>query len=82
MYKQVLDNELLQDPDAEDAVSRSLCHDRNVHPRSIHPSNLNRSNASYILQQGEYEGDEGFWVEDEEGHEGRIATEDAESQGR
>ena len=32
---------------------------------SIRPPGGNRSNTFYILEQGEYEGEEGFWVEDE-----------------
>ena len=37
---------------------------------SIRPQGGNRSNTFYIIEQGEYEGEEGFWVEDEEGLEG------------
>ena len=36
---------------------------------SIRPQGGNRSNTFFILEQGEYEGEEGFWVEDEEGLE-------------
>ena len=46
---------------------------------SIQPPGGNRSNAFYILEQGEYEGEEGFWVEDEEGLEGFMATNDEET---
>ena len=46
---------------------------------SIRPSGGNRSDTSYILEQGEYEGEEGFWVEDEEGQEGFISTNDDET---
>ena len=34
---------------------------------SIRPQGGNRSNTFFILEQGEYEGEEGFWVEDEDG---------------
>ena len=46
---------------------------------SIRPSGGNRSNTFYILGQGEYEGEEGFWVEDEEGLEGFMSTNDEET---
>ena len=46
---------------------------------SIRPPGDNRNNAFYILEQGEYEGEADFWVEDEEEHEGFIATEDEET---
>ena len=36
---------------------------------SIRPQGGNRSNTVFIIEQGEYEGEEGFWVEDEEGLE-------------
>ena len=45
---------------------------------SIRPPGGNRSNTFYILEQGEYEGEEGFWVEDEEGLEGFMSTNDEE----
>ena len=44
---------------------------------SIRPPGRNRSNTFYI--KGEYEGEEGFWVEDEEGLEGFMATTDEET---
>ena len=46
---------------------------------SIRPSGGNQSNTFYILEQGEYEGEEGFWVEDEEGLEGFMPTNDEET---
>ena len=46
---------------------------------SIRPPGGNRSNTFYILEQGEYEGEEGFWVEDEEGLEGFMSTNDEET---
>ena len=46
---------------------------------SIRPPGGNRSNTFYILEQGEYEGEEGFWVEDEDGLEGFMGTNDEET---
>ena len=46
---------------------------------SIRPSGGNRSNIFYILEQGEYKGEEGFWVEDKEGQEGFMPTNDEET---
>ena len=49
-----------------------LHHDEDIHPRSI-PQGGNRSNTFFIIEQGEHEGEEGFWVEDEEGLEGFMS---------
>ena len=46
---------------------------------SIRPPGRNRSNTFYILEQAEYEGEEGFWVEDEDGAEGFMANNDEET---
>ena len=46
---------------------------------SIRPQGGNRSNAFFIIKQGEYEGEEGFWVEDEEGLEGFMSNNDEET---
>ena len=46
---------------------------------SIRPPGGSRSNTFYILEQGEYEGEEGFWVEDEHRTEGFIAKNDEET---
>ena len=43
---------------------------------SIRPPGGNRSNTFYILEQGEYGGEECFWVEDEDGAEGFMANND------
>ena len=43
---------------------------------SIRPQGGNRSNTFFIIEQGEYEGEEGFWVEDEEGLEGFMSNND------
>ena len=45
---------------------------------SIRPQG-NRSNTFFIIEQGEYEGEEGFWVEDEEGREGFMSSNDEET---
>ena len=46
---------------------------------SIRPQGGRGSNTFYILEQGEYEGEEGFWVEDEEGYEGFMSNNDEET---
>ena len=46
---------------------------------SIRPKGNNRSNTFFIIEQGEYEGEEGFWVEDEEGLEGFMSNNDEET---
>ena len=46
---------------------------------SIRPQGGNRSNTFFIIEQGEYEGEEGFWVEDEEGLEGFVSNNDEET---
>ena len=46
---------------------------------SIRPPGGNRSNTFYILEQGEYEGEEGFWVEDKKGLEGFMPTNEEET---
>ena len=46
---------------------------------SIRPQGGNRNNTFFILEQGEYEGEEGFWVEDEDGLEGFTSNNDAET---
>ena len=46
---------------------------------SIRPQGHNRSNTFFILEQGEYEGEEGFWVEDEDGLEGFMSNNDEET---
>ena len=46
---------------------------------STRPQGGNRSNTFFILEQGEYEGEEGFWVEDEEGLEGFMSNNDEET---
>ena len=38
-----------------------------------------RSNTFFIIEQGEYEGEESFWVEDEEGLEGFMSNNDEET---
>ena len=48
---------------------------RPEHPSKIHPSDLQGASNTYTLEQRECEREEGFWVEDEEGHEGFMATE-------
>ena len=45
---------------------------------SIRPQGGNRSNT-FFIEQGEYEGEEGFWVEDEEGLEGFMSNNDEET---
>ena len=47
------------------------------HP-SIRPQG-NRSNTFFVIEQGEYEGEEGLWVEDEEGLEGFMSNNDEET---
>ena len=46
---------------------------------SIRPQEGNRSNTFFIIEQGEYEGEAGFWVEDEEGQEGFMSNNDEET---
>ena len=46
---------------------------------SIRPQGDSRSNTFFIIEQGEYEGEEGFWVEDEEGLEGLMSNNDEET---
>ena len=46
---------------------------------SIRPQGGNRSNTFFIIEQGEYEGEEGFWVEDEKGLEGFMSNNDEET---
>ena len=46
---------------------------------SIRPQGGNRSNTFFILEQGDYEGEEGFWVEDEGGIEGFMSNNDEET---
>ena len=46
---------------------------------SIRPQGGNRSNTFFIIEQGEYEGEEGIWVEDEEGLEGFMSNNDEET---
>ena len=46
---------------------------------SIRPSGGHRSNTFCILEQAEYEGEEGCWVEDEEGLEGFMSAKDEET---
>ena len=46
---------------------------------SIRPQGGNRSNTFFILEQGEHEGEEGFWVEDEDGLEGFMSNNDEET---
>ena len=46
---------------------------------SIRPQGGNRSNTFFIIEQGEYDGEEGFWVEDEEGLEGFMSNNDEET---
>ena len=46
---------------------------------SIRPQGGRRSNTFFIIEQGEYEGEEGFWVEDEEGLEGFMSNNDEET---
>ena len=46
---------------------------------SIRPQGGNRSNTFFILEQGEYEGEESFWVEDEDGLEGFMSNNDEET---
>ena len=46
---------------------------------SIRPQGGSRSNTCFIIEQGEYEGEEGFWVEDEEGLEGFMSNNDEET---
>ena len=45
----------------------------------IRPQGGNQSNTFFIIEQGEYEGEEGFWVEDEEGLEGFMSNNDEET---
>ena len=55
---------------------KAQCHElfittrTNIQDPNIRPSGGSRSRTFYILEAGEYEGEEGFWVEDEEGAEG------------
>ena len=66
--------------DDEDIVSRSLHYDQNIHPGSIHPTSRRTGVVFFnILEQGECEGEEGFWVEDVEGVEDFMATNDEET---
>ena len=46
---------------------------------SIRPQRGNRSNTFFILDQGEHEGEESFWVEDEDGLEGFMSNNDEET---
>ena len=46
---------------------------------SIRPQGGNQSNTFFIIEQDEYEGEEGFWVEDEEGLEGFMSNNDEET---
>ena len=46
---------------------------------SIRPQGGSRSNTFFITKQGEHEGEEGFWVEDEEGLEGFMSKNDEET---
>ena len=46
---------------------------------SIRPQRNNKSNTFFIIEQGEYEGEEGCWVEDEEGLEGFMSNNDEET---
>ena len=46
---------------------------------NIRPSGGKSSRTFYILEAGESEGEEGFWVEDEEGAEGFCPLKDEES---
>ena len=46
---------------------------------SIRPQGGSQSNTFFIVEQGEYEGEEGFWVEDEEGLEGFMSNNDEET---
>ena len=46
---------------------------------SIRPQGGSRSNTFFIIEQGEYEGKEGFWVEDEEGLEGFMSNNDEDT---
>ena len=46
---------------------------------SIRPQGGNRSNTFFIIEQGEYEGEDCFWVEDEEGLEGFMSNNDEET---
>ena len=65
---------------AENTVSRPLQHYQNFDPRSrTWPPGGSRQNNFYILEQGEYEGEKGFWVEDEDGNEDFMGTEDEET---
>ena len=50
-----------------------------VQDPSIRPQGGNQSNTFFIIEQGEYEGEEGFWVEDEEGLEGFMSNNDEET---
>ena len=64
---------------------KTLCHDlftttrTSIQDPSVRPHGGKRSNTFYILEQGEYEGEESFWLEDEEGLEGFMATNDEET---
>ena len=51
----------------------------NIQDPNIRPSGGSQSRTFYILETGEYEGEEGFWVQDEEGAEGFCPLEDEES---
>ena len=46
---------------------------------SIRPQGGSRSNTFFIIEQGDYEGEEGFWVEDDEGLEGFMSNNDEET---
>ena len=106
MYKAVLQNDLLQDPDEDYSAVRSATRETDkcnvienysyemlkthyhelfittrtsIQDPSIRPQGGNRSNTFFITEQGEYEGEEGFWVEDEEGLEGFMSNNDEET---
>ena len=51
----------------------------NLQDPNIRPSGGSRSKTFFILEQGDYEGEEGFWVEDEEGAEGFCPLDDEEA---
>ena len=51
----------------------------NLQDPNIRPSGGSRSKTFFILDQGDYEGEEGLWVEDEEGAEGFCPLDDEEA---
>ena len=54
-------------------VSRTAIQDPNIRPH-------NKQRSFWIVDQGEYEGEEGFWVEDDEnGEEGFMPLDDEEA---